>query len=149
MRYTKLLAFCCAWLFLGCEANRPVQDKSGVRFELRGLANRANPVLYGTSYMHEGTVVAVGAPDVNRRNYEVLFAVRRISGGDPDIQRANPDYVSVYVINGIGKFESYAGMRSKPLREDQHSETWLPEKIEVQAIGYQEIRAVESRAVSD
>ena len=130
---------------LGCfssEEPRPV-------FELRHLTHRATQHSSGTSYSYEATVVASGDDSVRRRPYEVLFAVKRLDGGDPDHPRDNPEYVTVYVVDGIGKFSTSAGSRSTPPAGSPPPPPWEPEKIEVRAIGYREFATLPPPAATD
>lgn len=132
-------------ILCGCRA----AEQPSVAFEVRGLTNRATSQGFGTSYSHEATVVAKGNTDTAAKTYEVLFAVKRLGGGDPDIERDNPEYISVYVVNGIGKFSMYAGLRSKPLNESEPMPSWSPERIEVRAVGYRELVPLPSTATSE
>jgi hypothetical protein len=97
-------------------------------FDIRGLKNQAaSPSYGGTNFVHRGTVVALGDSSLARRPYWVLFAVKRIAGGDPEDPRTSDDFVLVFVRDGVGEVEESGGYRTA-------SEKWEPEQIELTPI---------------
>jgi hypothetical protein len=71
----------------------------------------------------------------------LLCSVKRISGGDPDTPRLQ-DSLTVFIKDGIGRLNIYAGDRSG-------NEKWQPERIEVQPIAIFPAVVITSHAVQE
>jgi hypothetical protein len=143
---TVLLAWCL--LLCGCSSNQQAQQGTGEKtassddlqeaqkdiasgnltFELRGLTNESSKREYGgTTYMHTAVVVPVGNSKYTKMTYLVVYSAKRLAGGDPESPRKDDDIEVVVVRDGIGRFASSGGYRTK-------EEKWDPEHIEVRPI---------------
>ena len=138
-----LLTYCL--LLAACSSNEPskaeniasptdVQEaqkdiaSGNLKFEIRGLTNEGTKGEYGsTTFRHTAVVVPVGNSKYAKGTYLVIFANKRLAGGDPEHTRRDDDITIVMVRDGIGRFEDSGGYRTK-------EEKWEPERIEVRPI---------------
>jgi hypothetical protein len=131
----------------GCTQGRVSSADAAVRFEIRGLKTRAEDGQYGITYTHTATILAHGDSAVLARPYTVLLTIRRLSGGDPDQPRQDPDYGGAIVVGGTGDLAISGGYKSKGVRGVTEGEKWEPEKIEVRIIGYDYFTPIRSEPV--
>jgi hypothetical protein len=100
-----------------------------LKFEIRGLNNevKKDDSLGSSSFTHTGVVFPVGDPKYSKGVFLLIYAVKRISGGDPEAMRKAEDWSIVVIRDGIGNLRESGGYRTK-------SEKWEPERIEVRPI---------------
>ncbi len=99
-------------------------ESGKVKFEIRGLKNvPPDNTLESTNFTHKASIVVSGELPYAKYPYMVTFAVKRLSGGDPDSPR-NADWVFTQVTDGYGEFADSGGYRTK-------DEKWEPEKVQV------------------
>src|SRR5690349_2528726 len=65
--------------------------ENSVHFDLRGFQTKSAETEYATSFTREGTVVVTGDSRAAKDTYMVVFEVKHISGGDPDLLSNRPD----------------------------------------------------------
>ena len=121
-----------ALALIACACNR-----DDVRFEMRGFQTKSNETEYSTNFTREGTVVVLGNSPSTQDPYGVLFEVKHLSGGDPDLVSREPDphYEFVFVNKGAGDYLEYAGSRAKKT-SFREADTWEQEKVDVKPIGF-------------
>jgi hypothetical protein len=119
-------------ILLACNSGR-----DAVRFELRGMQTKSSESEYSTTFTHEGTVLAIGDSPAAKEPYAVLFEVKHISGGDPDVLAATGEThsVVVFVTDGAGNYREYAGSRRKKTSYSA-GDTWEQEKVDIRPLGY-------------
>ncbi len=124
--------------FAACSSNSESgknETRSEIKFDVRGLKNEATESSLFTSFTHKGNIIPMGDSSACKQPYLVLVKVTRVSGGDPGRQNVFPFNATIPVIDGIGEFEIPGGMREKRTAYNE-PETWEPEKIEVNVVGY-------------
>ena len=100
-------------------------DAGTLRFEVRGLKNEeSGSTTYGTTFLHKATVVAIGDSSLSKLPYELVYSIKRLSGGDPKAPRESDDRVAVLVLNGVGDLSFSGGYKSA-------TDKWDPEVVEL------------------